>query len=47
LPALVVGALALAIVLIVLVLDHTTDQAPHHPDEDGVSGGFRVGSEPS
>jgi low temperature requirement protein LtrA len=42
LPALAVAAIALAVVLGVLVLDHTTDQAPHHPHEEGVSGGFRV-----
>ncbi len=41
-PALAVGAIALAILLIVLVLDHTTDQPPHHPHEEGVAGGFRV-----
>jgi low temperature requirement protein LtrA len=41
LPALAIGAIALAVVLIVLVLDHVTDQPPHHPHEEGVSGGFR------
>jgi low temperature requirement protein LtrA len=40
-PALAVGAIALAVLLIVLVLDHTTDQAPFHPHEDGVVGGLR------
>jgi low temperature requirement protein LtrA len=40
-PALVVGTIALVILLIVLVLDHNTDQPPYHPHEEGVFGGLR------